>query len=60
MVGDTPFDLESSRRAGVRFAAVRSGGWSDADFQGAGAIFEDVGAILAGYPATLAATADSE
>lgn len=55
MIGDTPFDDQSARRAGVPFIAVRSGGWSDADFPGAVAVFEDVAAILAGYPASLTA-----
>ena len=50
MVGDTPFDDEACRRAGVPFIAVRSGGWSDPDFPGARAIFQDVMAILAAYP----------
>jgi HAD superfamily hydrolase (TIGR01549 family) len=54
MVGDTPFDEESCRRAGVPFIAVRSGGWSDPDFPGARAIFKDVQAILAAYPFSFA------
>jgi HAD superfamily hydrolase (TIGR01509 family) len=54
-IGDTPFDDEACRRAGVPFIAVRSGGWSDADFGGALHVFEDVAAILAGYPASLMA-----
>jgi HAD superfamily hydrolase (TIGR01509 family) len=49
MIGDTPFDAESSRRAGVPFLAVRSGGWSDDDFPGARAVFQDVGELLSRY-----------
>jgi HAD superfamily hydrolase (TIGR01509 family) len=49
MIGDTPFDAESSQRAGVPFLGVRSGGWSDADFAGARAVFQDVGEMLSRY-----------
>jgi phosphoglycolate phosphatase-like HAD superfamily hydrolase len=55
MIGDTPFDDEACRRAGVAFVAVRSGGWTDADFQSAVAIYDDVRAILLQYPDAIAA-----
>ena len=29
MLGDTPYDVEAARRAGVRIIAVRCGGWPD-------------------------------
>ena len=54
MVGDTPFDDEACRRAGVPFIAVRTGGWSDPDFPSARAIFQNVEAILAAYPFSFA------
>jgi phosphoglycolate phosphatase-like HAD superfamily hydrolase len=41
MLGDTPYDVKASRRAGVRVIAVRCGGWTDAELTGANAIFED-------------------
>jgi HAD superfamily hydrolase (TIGR01509 family) len=47
MLGDTPYDLEAARRAGVAFVAFRSGGWSDGDFEGALAVFEGPGDLLA-------------
>ena len=42
MVGDTPYDVEAARRAGIRAIALRSGGhWSDRDLGSALAIFDD-------------------
>jgi HAD superfamily hydrolase (TIGR01509 family) len=41
MVGDTPYDVEAASRAGVRIVALRSGGWSDEDLQGAAAVYDD-------------------
>jgi phosphoglycolate phosphatase-like HAD superfamily hydrolase len=40
MIGDTPYDIEAARRAGVETIAFRSGGWSDADLNGAVAIYD--------------------
>jgi HAD superfamily hydrolase (TIGR01509 family) len=40
MVGDTPYDIEAARRAGVETIAFRSGGWGDADLSGAIAIYD--------------------
>jgi len=53
MIGDTPYDVEASRRAGVRIVAVRSGGWDDAALTGATAIYDDVGALLSEYDGSL-------
>jgi phosphoglycolate phosphatase-like HAD superfamily hydrolase len=47
LVGDTPYDLEAARRAGVGFIGFRSGGWTDTDLAGALAIFDDPPAMLA-------------
>ena len=38
MVGDTPWDCESARRAGVETIAVRTGGFSQQELSDAGAI----------------------
>lgn len=46
MLGDTPYDIESASRAGVRAIAVRSGGWSDEDLKGAIAIYDDPADLL--------------
>jgi HAD superfamily hydrolase (TIGR01509 family) len=40
MVGDTPYDIEAARRAGIDTIAFRSGGWTDADLRGAVAIYD--------------------
>jgi HAD superfamily hydrolase (TIGR01509 family) len=42
LVGDTAYDVDAARRAGVSAIAVRSGGWRDGDLCGAEAIFDDV------------------
>ncbi|MGI8619899.1 MAG: HAD family hydrolase [Gemmatimonadaceae bacterium] len=49
MIGDTPYDVEAARRAGVRIIAVRSGGWNDESLTGASAVYDDVGALLSEY-----------
>lgn len=48
-IGDTPYDIEAARRAGVASIAVRSGGWTDADLRGAIAVYDDVADIVANY-----------
>jgi HAD superfamily hydrolase (TIGR01509 family) len=46
-LGDTPYDIEAARRAGVRCVALRCGGWwSDDELAGAAAIYDDPAAIL--------------
>ncbi|HZY98312.1 MAG TPA: HAD family hydrolase [Candidatus Baltobacteraceae bacterium] len=45
-IGDTPYDVEAARRAGVRCIAVRSGGWNDDDLANAYAIYNDPADIL--------------
>ncbi|HVR63197.1 MAG TPA: HAD family hydrolase [Polyangia bacterium] len=48
MVGDTPYDGEAARRAGVGFVAVRCGGWwDDASLSPAAAIFDNPADMLA-------------
>ena len=49
MVGDTPFDIESARKAGVGTIAVRCGGFSDADLRGAIAVYDDPADLLAHF-----------
>ncbi len=46
MLGDTPYDIESSRRAGVGIIAFRCGGWRDADLAGALAVYDDPADLL--------------
>jgi HAD superfamily hydrolase (TIGR01509 family) len=46
-LGDTPYDVEAAKRAGVRCVAVRCGGWwSDAELEGAAAIYDDPADIV--------------
>ncbi|MCW5889422.1 MAG: HAD family hydrolase [bacterium] len=47
LVGDTPWDVESARRARVRSVALRCGGWPDTALDGAMAIFDDPADLLA-------------
>jgi HAD superfamily hydrolase (TIGR01509 family) len=46
MIGDTPYDVEAARRAGVAIVAVRTGGWRDADLAGAAAVYDDPADLL--------------
>lgn len=45
-VGDTPYDIDAARKAGIATVAVRSGGFSDDALAGALAIYDDVAALL--------------
>jgi phosphoglycolate phosphatase-like HAD superfamily hydrolase len=47
MIGDTPYDIEAARRAGLDAIAFRSGGWGDADLDGAIAIYDGPWDLLA-------------
>lgn len=47
MIGDTPYDVESAKRAGVRVLAFRCGGWSDGDLHGAAAVYDGPWDLLA-------------
>jgi HAD superfamily hydrolase (TIGR01509 family) len=49
MLGDTPYDVEASRKAGVPCVALRCGGWGDADLKDAVAIYDDPADLLANY-----------
>ncbi len=49
MLGDTPYDLESAKNAGVKSIAFRSGGWEDKDLAQAIAIYTNTADLLAHY-----------
>ncbi len=49
MLGDTPYDIESAGKLGVRTLAVRCGGFDDARLAGAIAIYDDPADLLAHY-----------
>jgi len=46
MIGDTPYDIEAARGAGVATIALRCGGWSDEKLEGAIAIYDDPKELL--------------
>jgi hypothetical protein len=46
MIGDTPYDVEAARRAGMDVIAFRCGGWRDADLQGAIAVYDGPSDLL--------------
>jgi HAD superfamily hydrolase (TIGR01509 family) len=46
MIGDTPYDAEAARGAGVAFIGVRCGGWDDAHLQPALGVYEDPADLL--------------
>jgi phosphoglycolate phosphatase-like HAD superfamily hydrolase len=48
MLGDTPFDIQSAEKAGVRSIALRTGGHDD-DLQGAVAVYDTPEDFLAQY-----------
>lgn len=49
VVGDTPWDIEAAKKAGLRTIAVRCGGFRDEDLRGAIAIFDNPADLLARY-----------
>jgi HAD superfamily hydrolase (TIGR01509 family) len=49
MIGDTPYDVEAARRAGINVIALRSGGWQDRDLRGALAVYDDPADLLNHY-----------
>ncbi len=55
MIGDTPYDVEAARRAGVRVVAVRCGGWDDAALTGAAAIYDGPADLLNRYERSILA-----
>lgn len=59
MIGDTPYDIESAKRAGVPIICVRSGGWDDGSLEGAAAIYDDPQDLLAHYGESPLATGSS-
>jgi HAD superfamily hydrolase (TIGR01509 family) len=49
MLGDTPYDIEAAKRAGVAVIAFRSGGWSDAQLAGGIAVYQNPADLLHQY-----------
>jgi HAD superfamily hydrolase (TIGR01509 family) len=49
MLGDTPYDVEAARRAGLAVVALECGGWSRGDLNGAIEIYASPGDLLEKY-----------
>jgi HAD superfamily hydrolase (TIGR01509 family) len=49
MIGDTPYDVEAARRAGMDTIAFRCGGWDDKGLAGALAIYDGPADLLRRY-----------
>jgi HAD superfamily hydrolase (TIGR01509 family) len=47
MVGDTPYDVQAARRAGVAIIGFRCGGWSERELDGALAVYDGPADLLA-------------
>jgi HAD superfamily hydrolase (TIGR01509 family) len=56
MLGDTPYDVKASLRAGVTVIALRCGGWTGQELEGAAEIYEDPAELLARYEQSLLRT----
>jgi HAD superfamily hydrolase (TIGR01509 family) len=56
MLGDTPYDIEAARRAGVAIIAFRCGGWTDKDLHGAVAVYDHPADLLAHYSESVLAS----
>lgn len=52
LLGDTPYDVEAARRAGLGVVAVRCGGWGDEDLSGAEAVYDGPRDLLIRYDAS--------
>lgn len=52
MLGDTPFDVDAARAAGVGIVVVRCGGWPFTARDGAVAVYDDPSAILSDFEAS--------
>lgn len=52
MLGDTPYDVEAARNAGVATVALRCGGWPDRALADAIAIYDDARDLLQQYSTT--------
>jgi HAD superfamily hydrolase (TIGR01509 family) len=49
MIGDTPYDVEAARRAGIRIIALECGGWGRADLGNATEVYRDASELLDRY-----------
>jgi HAD superfamily hydrolase (TIGR01509 family) len=59
MLGDTPYDIEAARRAGVDTIALRCGGWNTESLRDAIAVYDDPADLLAHFTSSLFSRATS-
>jgi HAD superfamily hydrolase (TIGR01509 family) len=57
MVGDTPYDVEAARAAGIGAIGFRSGGWTDPGLKGSLAIYDGPADLLQHYDESVLAAA---
>ena len=53
MVGDTPYDVEAARRAGIRVVGLTCGGWTREELNGAAAVYADPADLLGRYESSV-------
>jgi len=53
MVGDTPYDVEAARAAGIEIVGVETGGSGTDDLRGAAEVHTGVAGLCAHYPDSL-------
>lgn len=51
MIGDTPYDVEAAKRAGLKAIALRCSGWQDDSFSAADMILDGPWSLNAAFPA---------
>jgi HAD superfamily hydrolase (TIGR01509 family) len=56
MLGDTPYDVEAARRAGIAIVGLECGGWPREKLAGAAAVFRDPTDLLVHYDTSPFAT----
>jgi beta-phosphoglucomutase-like phosphatase (HAD superfamily) len=52
MIGDTPYDVEAAKRAGIGIIALRCGGWETPDLSTALEIYDDPADLVAHFAAS--------
>jgi phosphoglycolate phosphatase-like HAD superfamily hydrolase len=53
MVGDTPYDVEAARRAGLQVVAFECGGWTQTGLRGADEVYADAADLLRRYDSSI-------
>jgi HAD superfamily hydrolase (TIGR01509 family) len=60
MIGDTPYDVEAAKRAGIQIIGLTCGGWTRGDLLDASAIYADVADLLGKYEESVLAHIKSD